>query len=180
MDTGEPRHGADEPGARRVLRHARPVLWGLLAVVVVGLVAGVLFSRTDPRRAARVMLGDQVRTEPEGEATTAPAPSSGVRAGGPTCGVTASPVTLQTQVDALAAGIVVVQYREEDDVDELARALADRSTRALVAPNADLDAPVVATAWGRRLRLDRVDRQLLRAFVTAHAGIGPHVVDCRP
>ena len=180
MDTGEPRRSADEPAARRMLRRARPVLWGLLAVVVVGLVAGVVFSRADPRRAARVLLGDQVRTEPEGEATTAPAPSSGVRVGAPTCGVTASPVPVQTQIDALAAGIVVVQYRAAEDADELTRALADRSTRALVAPNPDLDAPVVATAWGRRLRLDRPDGQILRAFVTAHAGIGPDVVACSP
>lgn len=180
MDTGEPRRGADESGARRMLSRARPVLWGLVAVVVVGLVAGVLFSRADPRRAARVLLGDQVRTEAEGEVTTAPAPTSGVRVGGPTCGVTPSPVPVQTQIDALAAGVVVVQYRDAGEADELTRALADRSTRALVAPNSDLDVPVVATAWGRRLRLDRVDRQLLRAFVTAHAGIGPHVVACTP
>lgn len=180
MDTGEPRRGAGEPEARRPLRHVRPVLWGLVAVVVVGLVAGVVFSRTDPRRAARVLLGERVQTEPEGEATRAPAPSSGTPAGGPACGVTASPVPVQAQIDALAAGIVVVQYRQEDAADGLTRALADRSTRALVAPNADLDAPVVATAWGRRLRLDGVDRQLLRAFVTAHAGIGPRVVECVP
>lgn len=180
MDTGVPRCGAGEPEARRLFRHVRPVLWGVLAVVVVGLVAGAVFSRTDPRRAARVLLGDQVQTEPEGEATTAPAPSSGVRVGEPTCGVTATRVAVQTQIDALAAGIVVVQFRDGDAADALTRALADRSTRALVAPNPDLDMPVVATAWGRRLRLDRVDRRVLRAFVTAHAGIGPHVVACTP
>lgn len=180
MDTGEPRRGAGEPEARRVLSRVRPVLWGLVAVVVAGLVAGVVFSRADPRRAARVLLGDQVQTEPEGEATSAPAPSSGVRADEPMCGVTASPADVQTQIDALAAGVVVVQYRDADNADELTRALADRSTRVLVAPNPDLDVPVVATAWGRRLRLGRVDRQLLRAFVTAHAGIGPHVLECTP
>lgn len=180
MGTGEPRRGADEPGARRMLRHAGPVLWGLLAVVVIGLVAGVVFSRTDPRHAARVLLGEQVRTEPEGEATSGPAPSSGKRAGGPTCGVAGSPVPVQAQIDALAAGVVVVQYRDEDHADALSQALADRSRLVLVAPNRDLDAAVVATAWGRRLRLDGADGHVLRAFVTAHAGIGPQVTDCNP
>lgn len=163
-----------------MLRSARPLLWGLLAVVVVGLVAGVVFSRTDPRRAARVLLGEQVHTEPEGEATSGPAPSSGERAAGPTCGMTGAPVAAQAQIDALAAGLVVVQYRDEDHADEVSEVLADRSTIVLVAPNPDLDAPVVATAWGRRLRLEAPNGQLLRAFVTAHAGIGPQVADCTP
>lgn len=163
-----------------MLRSARPLLWGVLAVVVVGLVAGVVFSRTDPRRAARVLLGEQVRTEPEGEVTSGPAPSSGERAGRPTCGVAGSPVSTQTQIDALAAGLVVVQYRDEEHADEVSEALADRSTIVLVAPNPDLDAPVMATAWGRRLALEDPKGQLLRAFVTAHAGIGPQVAACAP
>ena len=164
----------------RLFDSARPVLWGALAVVVVALLAGFLFSRTDPQRAAAILLGDQVLTEPEGEATTGPAPSSGVSSGGPTCGVVTEPVTTDRQVDALAAGIVVVQYRSSDDAEALTEAVAGRPTDVLVAPNADLDAPVVATAWGRRLRLDQVDAPVLRAFVTAHAGIGPSVAPCEP
>ncbi len=90
------------------------------------------------------------------------------------------PVTPDQQVDALAAGIVVVQYRSADDATELTEAVAGRPTEVLVAPNADLDAPVVATAWGRRLRLEGVEPALLQAFVTAHAGIGPRVTACEP
>lgn len=179
MATDGPIRGADGSPARRMLRNARPVLWGGLAVVVVALVAGVVFSRTDPRRAAVLLLGDQVVTEPEGESTRAPAPSTGEREAGPTCGVLADPVDVQQQVDALAAGVVVVQFRDPADASAVAEAVANRPTDVLVAPNPDLDRPVVATAWGRRLRLDRVDAPLLRAFVTAHAGIGPQVVPCR-
>ena len=58
-------------------------------------------------------------------------------------------------------------------------AQSPRVDEVLVAPNPDIDASVVATAWGRRLRLDRADGSLLRAFVTAHAGIGPQVMACR-
>ena len=158
----------------------RPVLWGALGVIVVGLLAGVVFSRTDPQRAAALLLGDQVLTEPEGEVTTGPAPSSGQPSGGPTCGVVTEPVSTEAQVDSLAAGIVVVQYRDPDDAAALTEALAERPTEVLVAPNADLDARLVATAWGRRLRLEEVDPPVLRAFVTAHAGIGPQVTPCQP
>lgn len=166
--------------ARRVLRNASPVLWGLLGVVVVGLLAGVLFSRSDPQRAATMLLGDQVRTEPEGEVTSGPAPTSGEAVDGPTCGMVSGPVGAQQQVDALAAGLVVVQFRDPADADDVTEALAERPTEVLVAPNGELDARVVATSWGRRLRLETVDAPLLRAFVTAHAGLGPKVTACRP
>lgn len=180
VGTDGTRRDADGLGARRLLRSARPVLWGAVAVVVVGLLTGVLFSRTDPRRAATLLLGEQVRTEPEGEMTTGPAPSSGEGQDGPSCGMVAEPVDTQTQIDALAAGVAVVQYRDAEDAVRVSEALADRPTRVLVAPNPDVDVPVVATAWGRRLRLQAVDGPMLRAFVTAHAGIGPDVVDCMP
>ncbi len=166
--------------SRRLADSARPVLWGALAVVVVALLAGFVFSRTDPQRAATILLGDQVLTEPEGEVTSGPAPTSGQFDGGPTCGVVTDPVPPEAQVDALAAGIVVVQYRSADDATALTEALAGRPTEVLVAPNAEIDAPVVATAWGRRLRLESVEPALLQAFVTAHAGIGPRVTPCEP
>jgi hypothetical protein len=165
---------------RRLLRSARPVLWGAVAVVAVGLVAGVLFSRTDPRRAARLLLAEQVRTEPEGEVTSGPAPSSGEGDSGPRCGVVGTTVPTDEQIGALAAGIVIVQYRDPADGDAIAEILAEHPTKVLVAPNPDVGAPVVATAWGRRLRLGSVDGPLLRAFVTAHAGLGPAVAACRP
>lgn len=178
--TDRPDRGEGSRTSRRLLDSARPLLWGALAVVVVALVAGFLFSRTDPQRAATILLGDQVLTEPEGEVTSGPAPTSGQFDGGPTCGAVAEPVPADQQVDALAAGIVVVQYRSAEDAEAVTGALAGRPTEVLVAPNADIDAPVVATAWGRRLRLEQVDAQVLQAFVTAHAGIGPRVTDCQP
>jgi hypothetical protein len=178
MGSDDTRRDADERVARRWLDSARPLLWGALAVVVVGLVAGIVFSQADPRHAASLMLGSQVTTEPEGEATSGPAPTSGRAVGTPTCGIQSRPVAASTQVAALRAGIVVVQYRDTADAEAVVEALASRSDDVLVAPNRDLTSPVVATAWGRRLRLPEVDGQLLRAFVTAHAGIGPAVTDC--
>lgn len=173
------RDGDGLPG-RRLLAGVRPVLWAGLVVVVMALVAGVVFSRADPRRAATLLLGDRVLTEPEGEVTAGPAPSSGQREDGPACGVLPEPVDTRVQVDALAGGVAVVQYRDPADAVAVSEALADRPTHVLVAPNDDLDARIVATAWGRRLRLDAVDAAMLRAFVTAHAGIGPAVTQCAP
>lgn len=168
----------DRSVARRLLTTVRPLLAAGLVVVLVALVAGVVFSRTDPRRAAQLLLGDLVVTEPEGRVTGGPAPSSGERQAAPTCGIFSAAPDAQVQVDALAGGIVVLQYRDTAAASEVEAAVSDRTPDVLVAPNPALDQPVVATAWGRRMVLDTPDRQLIRAFVTAHSGIGPRVEPC--
>lgn len=159
---------------------ARPFLLLMAGVVAVALVAGVVFSRTDPRRAARLLLADVVEIEAEGEATEPPAPTSGAPAGGPSCGVRSMPVDVQEQVNALAAGVVVVQYREALLRDGILGAVGDLRDVVLVAPNEDLAEPLVATAWAHRLRLQAVNEQQLRAFVTAYEGSGPDVTACSP
>lgn len=152
----------------------------LVAVVAVALVAGAVFSRADPQRAARMLLGDQAVLEPEGEATGAPAPTSGTKLGPATCGMRTSSVDHQVQVDAIASGIVVVQYREDADRVAVQAAVADHPGAVLVAPNPSLEARVVATAWTRRLELDEVLPSVLQAFVTAHGGAGPDPEPCEP
>ena len=170
----------DAPLSRRLWRSWRPFLLTMAGVVVVALVAGLAFSRTDPRRAASLLLEGRVTTEADGEATGPPAPTSGDSTADPVCGVSEDPVAVATQVGALAAGIVVVQYRSATDAESVVGAVAETPTQVLVAPNEALGAPVVATAWGRRMALEEVDGNALRAFVTAHAGLGRDVTECRP
>lgn len=152
----------------------------LAGVVIAALVAGVVFSRTDPQRAAHLLIRDRVTTEPAGESIGPPAPSTGEPQGPPVCGVSTDMVDVQTQIDTLAAGVIVLQYRSDSSVGPLEAVAAERLTNVLVAPNPDLTREIVATAWGRRMRLDTPDNQLLRAFVTAHAGLGPRVLPCNP
>ena len=168
----------DDSLVRRLWGSWRPFLLVMAGVVVAALVAGLVFSRTDPRRAANLLLEGRVVTEADGEATGPPAPTSGDAPAAPVCGVSEDPLSIDTQVGALAAGIVVVQYRDAGDAEEVVGAVAETSTQVLVAPNPDLSRPLVATAWGRRLELETIDGQALRAFVTAHAGLGPDVTEC--
>lgn len=150
----------------------------LIAVAVVALLAGVLFGRADPQRAARLLIRDLVLTEPSGEATGPPAPTSGEAVAAPMCGVVGEPLGTQAQVDAIAAGLVVVQYRLDEHAAAVGALAAAHPTEVVAGPNPALDANVVATAWTRRMRLDNPNTELLSAFVTAHAGIGPDVRPC--
>lgn len=171
-DTGE------GPPGRALRRSLGQLLVVVVAIALVGAGAGYLFGRTDPQRAARLLIRDFVQTEPEGEVTGLPAPTSGTPDGPPTCGYVTEPLGLEAQVNAIVAGIVVVQFRDEDDASVLSAFAADHGRRTLVAPNPELVPRVVATAWGRRMRLSDPNVELLSAFVQAHAGFGPAAAAC--
>lgn len=170
----------EEPTTRRLAGEIRPFLWVLAGVAVASLAAGLLFSQADPRGAARLLVEDAVVREPAGEATAGPAPTSGDGDGPVRCGVLDTPVPPGEQAAALAVGVVVVQHRDGVGADTLADGLDVDGGGVLVAPNPDLDARVVATAWEHRFALDEVDLQRVRAFVTAYGGRGPEDGDCRP
>lgn len=155
-----------------------------VAVAVVAVMAGYLFARTTPERAAATRISGFVVDErdvdvaPGGDLA---APTSGEAGGEGVCGAQPEPLTTDEQVASLRAGRVLVQYRPEDltparraTLDELRAAHTD----VVVAPNAELAAPVVVTAWTRRMPLERPDADLIDSFLTAYGGGGPDPAPC--
>ena len=91
------------------------------------------------------------------------------------CGFYDRPVRNENAVHSLEHGAVWITYGPDlpaDQVDELRR-LARRNEYLLVSPFPDLPAPVIASAWGKQLRLESADDPRLREFVRAYAGQGP-------
>lgn len=91
-------------------------------------------------------------------------------------GVAEEPLLRSEQVGQLEAGVVLLQHDGTLAADDLAalEALADQPD-VLVAPNDDLPAPVVATAWTRKLvcaSLDGGGTEALATFVADLAGRG--------
>ena len=85
------------------------------------------------------------------------------------CGFYDEPVVAEQGVHALEHGAVWITYRPDiadSDRDQL-QALADRQTFVLVTPFEDLPAPVVASAWGRQLRVESPTDARLAEFVRA-------------
>ena len=107
---------------------------------------------------------------PEPTYITDPPTSGAHRSGAPPRGVVDQPLERTVQVGVLERGGVVVQYRDPADAPAL-RALGDE--QVVVAPNPTLPAPVIATAWRRKLACTAVDVDALRDFVRDHAGRGP-------
>jgi Protein of unknown function (DUF3105) len=103
-------------------------------------------------------------------------PTSGPHApSAPLAGLIDTPLSRPEQVGQLEAGVILVQHRGLEP-DDLATLDALASNQVVVVPNPDLPAPVVATAWTRKLVCGGVDDRALadlRAFADDHAGGGP-------
>jgi hypothetical protein len=178
------RHGGDPDPPVRVRLSLRRFLQLAGGLLVVGLLAGVLFGRVDPQRAARVVVSEFTTTEDGPADEPGPdrvTPVTGPQRGSPVCGVQADPLTPAEQVTTLAAGVVLLQVPAElpsgdrDRVEEVAE-----GERVAVSVNRELPegVAVVATSWRQRMPLDRVDTELLGAFVTGHVDRAPAVADC--
>jgi hypothetical protein len=101
-------------------------------------------------------------------------PTSGPHQPGPeVAGVVAEPLTRPVQVGILERGDVLIQHLP--DLDDESRADLDAlgGDRVVVAPNPDLPAPVVATAWLFKRTCETVDTAALRDFVAERVGNGP-------
>jgi hypothetical protein len=83
------------------------------------------------------------------------------------CGFYYQPVHNEYAVHSMEHGAVWITYRpgiSQDDLDML-HALADSKPYILVSPYPNLPAPVVASAWGKQVRLSGVDDPRLAKFV---------------
>lgn len=159
-----------------------------MAVLVLAAVAGTVYLSGSERRAAQARLGDMVAVEDNrgrahmATATDEPAPTSGSHLEGPVCGVQRAPVPPGAQIHALEHGAVAFQYRpdalEPEDVSSLEALGGELGGHVLVAPKPSLDAPVMATAWTRRMALDEVDATVLRDFAAAFRTRGPESAPC--
>ena len=103
-------------------------------------------------------------------------PTSGPHlAGGAPQGAQDEPVPRPAQVALLEAGGVMLQFRDITPADlRRLRTLSEREV--VVAPNPDLDSPVVATAWRHRLACGGASGPALddlESFVDTHKGNGP-------
>jgi len=90
------------------------------------------------------------------------------------CGTYPEPVSPEMAVHSLEHGAVWIAYQPDlpsSDVEEL-NAFAENNDYVLVSPVEEMDAQVVATAWGKQLPLQQAGDERLPAFVTTYAN-GP-------
>jgi hypothetical protein len=98
-------------------------------------------------------------------------PTSGPHISGaaPT-GVLTAPILGAVQVAILERGDVLVQYRPAIAAGDQTALNGLVGDHVVVAPNATLPAPIVATSWTYKLTCDALDTATIERFVRAHAG----------
>ncbi|MEA2512074.1 MAG: hypothetical protein QOJ59_1561 [Thermomicrobiales bacterium] len=91
------------------------------------------------------------------------------------CGFYDQPVGNEHAVHSLEHGVVWITYRLDLPADQVAllRELAAQDDHILVSPYPGLPAPIVASAWGKQLWLERADDPRLGQFIDAFIGKGP-------
>lgn len=107
-------------------------------------------------------------------------PTSGAHsASAPACGTYPSPLSLDLAVHALEHGTVVLWFDQASPnlASELEDVMAEWDSHVIVSPSADLEAPVVATAWNRRLEFSEAG-QGVADFVDTYRKRGPESVRC--
>lgn len=121
----------------------------------------------DPSSALHVLAG-----APEPDYLT-DQPTSGPHLTGATPeGVHAEPLSRPAQVLLLEHGGVLLQHRDLAPAEQAElEALAGEGV--VVAPNPDLPAPVVATAWIYKRTCTALDIEAVRTFIDERAGQGP-------
>jgi hypothetical protein len=86
------------------------------------------------------------------------------------CGFYSEPVRNENAVHSLEHGAAWITYRPDlpqQQVDKL-REVASDNDFVLVSPYPDLPSPVVASAWGKQLRLDSAEDPRLERFISAY------------
>jgi hypothetical protein len=86
------------------------------------------------------------------------------------CGFYAEPIRDENAVHSLEHGAVWITYSPDipQDEVELLRDLAQSQTYVLASPYEGLPSPVVASAWGKQLRLESAEDPDLERFVRSY------------
>jgi uncharacterized protein YjbI with pentapeptide repeats len=86
------------------------------------------------------------------------------------CGFYSKPVHNENAVHSLEHGAVWITYRSDLPQDQVGKLqdLAHSQTYILISPYPDLPSPVVASAWGKQMKLEGADDPDLARFVQAY------------
>ncbi|MFQ5968674.1 MAG: DUF3105 domain-containing protein [Acidimicrobiia bacterium] len=110
-----------------------------------------------------------------------PTPTSGSHSvSSARCGIFATQTPPELAVHSLEHGVVVVWYRsdlKDDLLPSLSELVRQWDSHVIVSPHSGISDPIVATAWNRLKRYERVDEGL-EEFIDVYRRRGPESVRC--
>jgi hypothetical protein len=83
------------------------------------------------------------------------------------CGVYTEPIANENAVHSLEHGAIWITYQPDLPADQVAQLqqITRQSDYRLLSPYPDLSSPIVASAWGYQLKLERADDERLMLFI---------------
>lgn len=153
-----------------------PAMIGIAALVVLAALIGYAVWQTVGFRTETSRPIDGLEEFPNQEAGHVEGPVTYAQTppvGGPhnavwqNCGVYTEPVANENAVHSLEHGAIWITYQPDlpaDQVAELQR-ITRQSNYRLLSPYPGLPRPIVASAWGYQLKLDRADDERLMRFI---------------
>ena len=178
MGRGRAGRGVSGRGTNTVGRERR---WGpiIIAAIVVALIAAfvvvvVLDSRQQaaqepPEGVETIEIASRNHVEEDVDYERTPPAGGEHNSIWQNCGVYEEPVRSENALHSLEHGAVWITYRPdlpEEQVQQLQR-MAEGESYVLVSPMEDLPSQVVASAWGKQLRLEGASDPRLEQFVSA-------------
>lgn len=182
------RQAFEEARARRAQRRRRiqRIAAGGLVVVVVA-VGAFFLLRPDPELAGVERPRDRGRRHVNNPTPEEVAPTSGPHpSNAPPCGVFPS-LEPGLAIHAQEHGAVVVWHQpnlDQEQITEITQMLQEWDSHWILAPNPDIEEPIVATAWNRRMRFQDLNTPVgdadatLREFVDTYRNRGPERISC--
>lgn len=92
------------------------------------------------------------------------------------CGVLGQPIPAENAVHSLEHGAVGIHYAPDLDpevIKEIEAVVGEYEENVFSAPLEGMETPIVATSWGRMMKLDAFDEAAVTEYVDAFAGKGP-------
>ncbi len=166
-------------GARRKVRRRRTItgttVVSVILLAVVGIVALAVYQTLAARaEASKPIEGvEQFPALERGHVQGAVAYAQTPPVGGPhepawqNCGAYTQPLQNENAVHSLEHGAVWITYRPDLPAAEIQQLqdLARQSGYRLLSPYPDLPSPIVISAWGYQLKLERADDPRLMRFI---------------
>ncbi len=176
---------ADAKHRRTRQRRVRTGLMIAAGVVLVGAAGFVIFEKAVPPELPGVAqpTNDGRSHLAAGQAAVyaSATPTSGSHSPSSSrCGIFNQQVPAEFAVHSLEHGTVVIWHRTDLDGDTVSglREIVSRfDDRVILSPNAQLDDPIVATAWNRLKAYDTVDTEIAD-FIEMYRNRGPESLSC--
>lgn len=162
----------------------RRVAWvgGIAAVIVLAVLVGLNVTSPPPAELAAVETFPDMGTDHIPAGVSPPEYNSDPPTSGPhldtpaPCGIYRRPVPDVSVLHSMEHGAVVIHYdpsiepARQAQLEDIARSI---NGELIVAPRLDMEDELVLTAWTKRLALDRIEENVIRAFAAQFANRSP-------